>query len=115
MPSHEEEANTTLRRRASHLAKAKWSTKVKWWIGSVAAGIPIVYALIAAFMWVKTEVAWADDVKASQNVQFIQNQQDRVDDRMWKVQHDLRAIDERAARGQALATDALDKQTLLEE
>lgn len=115
MPSHEEEANTTLRRKATDLAKQKWSTKAKIWIGTMAASIPIVYALIAGFMWIKTEVAWAEDVKQSQNIMFIQNQQDRTDDQMWKVKHDLEKIEERAATGQTRLTDSLDKQTLLEQ
>ena len=113
--SHEEEANTTLRRQAQHLVKAKWPTKVKWWVGGATASLPLIYALITAFMWIKTEVAWAADVAQSQNIQFIQNQQGRTEDRMWKVKHDLEKIDERKAMNQVRVTDSLDKQTLLEE
>lgn len=107
--------NTTPRKTVSDLAKAKWSTKVKIWIGILVTGLPLVYAVITFVVWAQTEIAWAADVKQSQNVQFIQNQQDRVDDQLWKVKHDLVKIDERDRMNIPLATDSLDKETLLGE
>lgn len=112
---YEEESNTTLRHQAHQLVKAKWSTKLKIWVSTVAGGVPLLVGIFAGVQWINQNVAWAADVAQSQNVQFIQNQMDRTDDRLWKVRHDLEQIQERFTMGNVLFTDALDKETLLAE
>lgn len=81
----------------------------------MAASLPIIYALIAAFMWAKTEIAWAEDVKKSYVMQTIQVNQLQTADRMWKIKHDLKDIEARAQMNNALPTDPLEKEQLLDE
>lgn len=113
--SHEEEANTTLRRQAHHLVKQKWSTKAKIWIGTVSAGVPLMVALITGLMWLKSELAWAEDVKQSATMQIITVYQLKTEDRMWKIKHDLKDIAARKLAGTSLETDELDQTQLLSE
>lgn len=115
MPNHEEEANTTLRRKASELAKQKWSTKAKIWLTTIGAGIPVLVAIFAGVQWINQNVAWAEELKKSSTLQYIEVNQLRTEDRMWKIKHDLRDIEARKKAGIALDTDALDKEQLLNE
>ncbi len=113
--SHEEEANTTLRRQAHHLVKAKWSTKLKIWVSTVGAGVPLLVGVFALVQWVNQNVAWAEDLKKSYVLQTIQVSQLRTEDRMWKVKHDLKEIAARKLAGTSLETDELDQTQLLSE
>ncbi len=117
MPSvnHEEEANTTLRRQAHHLVKAKWSTKVKIWATTIGAGLPLLIAMFAGVQWINQNVAWAEELKKSYVLQTISVNQLRTEDRMWKIKHDLKEIAARALAGNSLDTDGLDKEQLLDE
>jgi len=113
--SFEEESNTTLRRKATDLAKAKWSTKVKLWVGAVGGTVPIILLLVAAINWLNTNLAWAAEVQKSYVLQTIDVNQLRTEDRMWKVKHDLTRIAERKEAGTPLITDELDRAQLLSE
>ncbi len=113
--SHEEEANTTLRRQAHHLVKQKWSTKVKIWLGTIGAGVPILTAIIFGIQWINQNVAWAEDVKQSATMQIITVYQLKTEDRMWKIKHDLKDIAARKLAGTSLETDELDQTQLLSE
>lgn len=113
--SYEEESTTTLRRKASDLAKQKWSTKAKVWLTTVGAGVPILAAVVTGLMWLKGELAWAEDVKQSATMQIITVYQLKTEDRMWKIKHDLKDIEARKQAGISLVTDSLDREQLLDE
>lgn len=97
------------------LAKAKWSTKFKIWLGTIGAGIPVLLAIIAGVQWINQNVAWAEELKKSYVLQTIQVSQLRTEDRMWKIKHDLKDIDARSQAQMALPTDALEREQLLDE
>ncbi len=107
--------STTPRRTVSELAKSKWSTKVKIWLGTIGAGVPLLVAIFAGVQWINQNVAWAEELKKSYVLQTIQVSQLRTEDRMWKIKHDLKDIDARKQANMAWPTDALEREQLLNE
>lgn len=99
----------------TEIARAKWSTKVKIWLGTIGAGIPILLALFAGVQWINQNVAWAEELKKSYVLQTIQVSQLRTEDRMWKIRHDLKDIDARKNANMSWPTDAGEREQLLNE
>lgn len=107
MPSkHEEESHTTLRRKASDLAKTKWSTRVKVWIG-VAAGVLSSLAIISgALVWFNGENAWAGDVKRADAHILLNLQQTSNASRYSQVSGDIDFLEYRQEKnGQLSSTE----------
>ncbi len=109
MPSetnHEQEANTTLRRRASQLAKQKWSTRVKVWIGVVASVLASLSIIATAVVWFNGENAWAGDVKRADAQILLNLQQTSNASRYSQVSGDIDFLEYRQEKnGQLSSTE----------
>lgn len=87
----------------------------KAWIGTSAGIIAILSAFAGAGLWMKQNVAWAEDMQRTFVIQSINVQQIQVDTRKWRIKHDLRDIEDRQREGEAYPTDQVEKTQLLQE
>lgn len=107
MPSkHEEESQTTLRRKATDLAKQKWSTRVKVWIGVVAGVLSSLAIISTALVWFNGENAWAGDVKRADAQILLNLQQTSNASRYSQVSGDIDFLEYRQEKnGQLSSTE----------
>ena len=105
MPSkHEEESQTTLRRKASDLAKTKWSTKVKVWVGVVAGALSSLAIIVTAVVWFNGENAWAADVNRADAKILLNLQQAGNASRYSQVQGDIDFLEYRQEKNGTLSS-----------
>jgi len=107
MPSkHEEESQTTLRRKASDLAKQKWSTRAKVWVGVVASVLASLSIIATAVVWFNGENAWAGDVKRADAQILLNLQQTTNASRYSQVSGDIDFLEYRQEKnGQLSSTE----------
>jgi hypothetical protein len=92
---YEEESTTTLRRKATDLAKAKWPTKVKIWIGIAGSTVTIIAFLLAGGAWFDGRYAHAEEVQRSQAQILLDLQQMVNSTRRAQVGHEIKDLDYR--------------------
>ena len=104
--SHEEESQTTLRRKASDLVATKWSTKVKVWIGVIAGTLSSLAIIVTAVVWFNGENAWAGDVKRADAQILLNLQQTSNASRYSQVSGDIDFLEYRQEKnGQLSSTE----------
>ncbi len=105
MPSkHEEESQTTLRRKASELVATKWSTRVKVWVGVVAGALSSLAIIVTAIVWFNSENAWAAEVRRADAQILLNLQQTQNGSRYWQVIGDLEFLEYRQEKNGSLTS-----------
>lgn len=102
--SHEEEANTTLRRKATDLARQKWPTRVKVWIGVVGSALASLAIIVSAVVWFNGENAWAGDVKRADAQILLNLQQTSNASRYSQVSGDIDFLEYRQEKNGELSS-----------
>lgn len=101
--NHEEESQTTLRRKATDLARHKWSTKAKVAVSVVGSVLASLAIIVSAIVWFNGENAWAGDVRRADTQILLNLQQTSNSSRYGQVLGDIDFLEYRQEKNGGLS------------